>query len=377
MEPDLIFVRKGCVSLQASLPAVSAERAAPAEKGTRASELVFLLQVSRPGLWSTTALFYLMPLGHADFLHSRTLWLGLFYVLFPLGFLLYGVNDIVDAETDRLNPRKGTFLFGSLGAAEQLAALRWKIAAVHIPFLIIFFLLVGPRILAWFGVLLIAVGIYNAPRFGWKSHPPFDVLIQASYLLVFVLSSWLNGVAQLPWQTFLFGAMFAMHSHVFGEVMDIEPDRLSGRRTTATLIGAVRSKLLIAGFLCLETVLVYIYFQDLVITGFLGFGAAWFVSDALVLWKQRDYDGSLAECAMALNVDQNHSAMLALQSIALWQAGRKKEAQTAYRYVAKIEPKVGNADVFCRLLLCDAHDINIVSDFLHKNRWVLLPPPQD
>jgi len=277
------------VSLQTSLPAVSAERAAPAEKGTRASELVFLLQVSRPGLWSTTALFYLMPLGHADFLHSRTLWLGLFYVLFPLGFLLYGVNDIVDAETDRLNPRKGTFLFGSLGAAEQLAALRWKIAAVQIPFLIIFFLLVGPRILAWFGVLLIAVGIYNAPRFGWKSHPPFDVLIQASYLLVFVLSSWLNGVAQLPWQTFLFGAMFAMHSHIFGEVMDIEPDRLSGRRTTATLIGTVPSKLLIAGILCVEAVLVYVSFGDLVITGFLGFGAAWFVLDALAIWKNRLY----------------------------------------------------------------------------------------
>jgi 4-hydroxybenzoate polyprenyltransferase len=275
--------------LQTSLPAVSADRAAAAKKSRRTSELVFLLQVSRPGLWSTTALFYLIPLGHADFLHSRTLWLGLFYVLFPLGFLLYGVNDIVDAEADRLNPRKGTFLFGSLGAAEQLAALRWKIAAVQIPFLIIFFLLVGPRILAWFGVLLIAVGIYNSPRFGWKSHPPFDVLIQASYLLVFVLSSWLNGVAQLPWQTFLFGAMFAMHSHIFGEAMDIEPDRLSGRRTTATLIGAVPSKLLIAGILCVETVLIYVCFGDLVITGFLGIGAAWFLLDAMVIWKNRPY----------------------------------------------------------------------------------------
>jgi len=230
-----------------------------------------------------------MPLGRADFLHSRTLWLGLFYVLFPLGFLLYGVNDIVDAEADRLNPRKGTFLFGSLGAAEQLSALRWKIAAVQIPFLIIFFFLIGPRILAWFGVLLIAVGIYNAPRFGWKSHPPFDVLIQASYLLVFVLSSWLNGAAQLPWQTFVFGAMFAMHSHIFGEVMDIEPDRLSGRRTTATLLGAGRSKLLLAVFLCVETVLVYYFFRDLVVTGFLGFGAAWFVLDALLIWRNRPY----------------------------------------------------------------------------------------
>ena len=166
---------------------------------------------------------------------------------------------LVDVEADRLNPRKGTFLFGSLGAAEQLAALRWKIAAVQIPFLIVFFVLIGPRIFVWFAVLLLAVALYNAPRFGCKSHPPFDVLIQASYLLVFVLSIWLNGAAQLPWQTFLFGALFAMHSHIFGEVMDVEPDRLSWRRTTATLIGAVRSKLLIAGFLCVETALVYIF----------------------------------------------------------------------------------------------------------------------
>ncbi len=130
--------RNGEAELQPNLPALSEVRIASREKSARTSELVFLLQVSRPGLWSTTALFYLMPLGHADLLHSRTLWLGLFYVLFPLGFLLYGVNDIVDAEADRVNPRKGTFLFGSLGAAEQLAALRWKIAAVQIPFLIHF-----------------------------------------------------------------------------------------------------------------------------------------------------------------------------------------------------------------------------------------------
>jgi 4-hydroxybenzoate polyprenyltransferase len=138
-------------------------------------------------------------------------------------------------------------------------------------------------------VLLVAVELYNAPRFGWKSHPPFDVLIQSSYLLIFVLSSWLNGVAQLPWQTFVFGAMFAMHSHIFGEVMDIAPDRLSGRRTTATLLGAVPSKLLIVGFLCVEAVLVYVFFGDLVITGFLGFGVAWFLADALAIWKNRPY----------------------------------------------------------------------------------------
>ena len=256
--------------------------------------MAFLLQVARPGLWTTTALFYLMPLGtsiggRADLLGSARFWTGLLYILFPLSFLLYGVNDIVDAEADRGNPRKGTFLFGSMGRDEQLAALRWKIAAAQLPFLIVFFAWVGPRILLWFAGLLLAVALYNAPRIGWKGRPPFDVLVQGSYLLVFVLSSWVNGVAQLPWQTFVFGALFAMHSHIFGEVMDIGPDRASGRKTTATLIGAVQSKFLIAVILCVECGMVWWWFRDFVTAGFLGAGAIWFVADAWWMWKDTAY----------------------------------------------------------------------------------------
>jgi 4-hydroxybenzoate polyprenyltransferase len=259
-----------------------------ARRGLRA-DARFLVQVSRPGLWSTTALFYLLPLGRRDFTHSGRLWLGLVFVLFPLGLLLYGVNDLADAEADQLNPRKGTYMFGSRGAREQLAALKWQIVVAQLPFLAAFFLLVGPRILAWYGILLLAVGIYNAPRFGWKGNPPFDVLIQASYLLVFVLSSWLNKAPQLPWQTFLFGALFAMHSHVFGEVMDIEPDHLSGRKTTATVIGRVKAKFLIVALLGVETLLVRRYFHDWIVAGFLSLGAVWFVLDATLLWKERKY----------------------------------------------------------------------------------------
>jgi len=256
------------------------------------SDIVFLTQVSRPGLWSTTALFYLMPLGHGDFFGSWTFWAGLVYILLPLGLVLYGVNDIVDAEADRFNPRKGTFLFGSRGAWEQLAALRWQIVVAQIPFAVVFYWVIGPRILLWFAALALAVTLYNSPGTRWKGRPPFDVLIQASYLLVFVLSSWLNEAAQLPWSTFLFGAMFAMHSHIFGEVMDIVPDKLSGRRTTATHIGAVRAKFLIAAFLCVESLLVHHFFGDELISGFLAAGTLWFVLDAVVLWKDRAYTPS-------------------------------------------------------------------------------------
>jgi 4-hydroxybenzoate polyprenyltransferase len=263
-------------------PAVIAKR-------TIWSELVFLTQVARPGLWTTTALFYLMPLAHRALARSSTFWLGLVYVLGPLGLALYGVNDIVDAEADVYNPRKGTFLFGSLGRKEQLVALRWEIAVAQLPFLAMFLSLIGPKILLWYAALAAAVALYNSHRVAWKGRPPFDVLIQASYLLVFVLSSWLNHVPQLPWPTFVFGALFAMHSHVFGEVMDIVPDRKSGRGTTATQIGAVRAKLLIAALLCVETGIVYWFFHDAIISGFLGAGVLWFVVDSSVLWKEGGY----------------------------------------------------------------------------------------
>src|SRR5258706_8353470 len=268
---------------------ITASLAGELSARSRQSDFAFLLQVCRAGLWTTTALFYLMPLGHSINFSSAKFWVGLTYVLIPLGFVLYGVNDIFDVEADRLNPRKGTFLFGSLGRREQLSELRWQIVALQIPFVAAFLVWIGAQALVWFGVLLVAVALYNVPRIGFKILPPFDVLMQASYLLVFVLSSWLNGVPQLPWQTFAFGALFAMHSHLFGEVMDIVPDREAGRTTTAVQIGAVRTKLLMAVFLSVEVALISRYFHDRVIAGFLAAGALWFVADAFWLWRNKPY----------------------------------------------------------------------------------------
>jgi tetratricopeptide (TPR) repeat protein len=94
---------------------------------------------------------------------------------------------------------------------------------------------------------------------------------------------------------------------------------------------------------------------------------------ALALWKQRNYDGALAAAAMALNAEPESAAMLALQAIALWQLDRKKESRGVLVQAAKLQSNVTTAEVFCRLLLCDARDITLVGDFLRKNRWVIQP----
>ena len=252
-------------------------------------EVPFAIQVSRPGLWLTAGWMYCLPVAQQPVLTSFAFWLGAVYLTFPFGYLLYGWNDVVDYEADRENPRKGTYLFGARGSREQLAKLPLRVAAVQLPFLLIGFVLIGPKFALLAGGVVAANALYNAPRYGVKNRPPFELANQLGYLLVFIGSSWLNEVPQLPWQTFVYGGLFAVHAHLFGEILDIEPDRASGRRTTAVAIGAVPAKLGVAMLLGAETVLAYTAFGDPVVTAFLALSAVWFVADATVFWKDRPY----------------------------------------------------------------------------------------
>jgi 4-hydroxybenzoate polyprenyltransferase len=231
----------------------------------------------------------MLPLGQRPVFHSLTFWLGLFYVTFPLGIFIYGWNDIVDYETDQLNPRKDSYMFGSRGSERQLRRLPLTITLVQMPFVVAFIWAVGIKPLLFFAALIASTALYNFPGYGLKGRAPFEVLNQAGYLLVFVLSSWLNSAPQLPWAAMLFGAMFAMHSHLFGEIMDVVPDAKAGRRTTTVILGVVPAKLLIITFLCIESLLVWHYFHDGYITGFLVLSALWFLFDVTLIWKDRQY----------------------------------------------------------------------------------------
>lgn len=241
------------------------------------------IQTSRPGFWSTSVWFYLLPLAQRDVLGSPAFWLGLLYVTFPLGHVLHGWNDMFDAATDGENPRKGNFLFGAKPTPSHRAALPLQMLLVQLPFVGVMVWLDGVRMLAWFAAMMLACALYNWPRIGCKNHPFVDMLNQAGYLLVFVLSSWLNDVPQLAWPGYVFGALFAMHSHLLGQVMDVVPDRAAGRKTTAVTIGVVPAKLLAAAIMFAESALVWSCYDDVLVAGGLAFGAVWFVGDAVVL----------------------------------------------------------------------------------------------
>ena len=280
------------------------------------AQLFFWLKISRPGLWFATVWLYILPTSQMDILHSFPFWLGLFYVCFPLNFMVYGWNDMVDREIDALNPRKDSFLFGARGSLEQLQGLWKPIAIVQLlsyPLLIwyggwqILFLLLG---------LLIINALYNWPQKGLRTRPPWELLCQFGYILVVPFSMLLNDSPALPWPTFLYLLLFAIQSHLMGEVMDITPDRESGRKTTATEMGMKFTKLLIMGIVATEVGLLFFVFEEYVFGGMLALGLVWLVLDLLFIFKTKSYSvGQMKLFGLASN-------LLAIMSMAyVWYSG--------------------------------------------------------
>lgn len=253
-------------------------------------KLFFYLKVSRPGLWFATIWLYLLPTSQSqDLLTTPIFWFGLFYICFPLNFMVYGWNDAVDFETDALNPRKDSFWFGARGSKEELNKL-WKpillIQLLCIPVIVYF---AGPSILMVFAGFFLINWLYNMPKNGLRSKPPLELLCQIGYLLIVPFSIILNQTELLPWQTYFYLFLFSMQSHLMGEVMDIEPDRAAKRKTTATIIGMEKTKLVIIFIVALEVALLFYFFREFIFGAILSIGLLWLILDLFFIYRNKVY----------------------------------------------------------------------------------------
>lgn len=251
--------------------------------------ILFWLKVSRPGLWFATVWLYLLPTSQMDITSNPSFWFGLIYVTFPLNFLVYGWNDLVDQETDAVNPRKDTFWFGARGSKAQLEKLPKIIIAVQLIFMIPLVYLEGIPMLILFAGLVLINWLYNLKKNGLRSRPPLELLCQLGYLLVAPFSILVNDTANLPILTFVYLFLFAMQSHLIGEVMDIEPDRKSGRKTTATILGMKKTKLLIIGIVAAEVFILFYFYKEFIFGGILAMGLLWLLIDLFVIYKTKTY----------------------------------------------------------------------------------------
>lgn len=248
------------------------------------------LKISRPGLWFPTIWIYLVPFGNqVNFWESWRFWLGVFFVCFPLNYLVYGLNDYNDEKADAVNDRKGNFLFGAKAPRKHLDGLLKKISLVILPFVLIFTYLSGLKMFLILVLIILVNILYNFKPFRIKERPPFEILIQVGYVTTAFFATELNNLEVVSWQTLTYLSLFAFQAHIAGEIMDIEPDLESGKRTTATLLKRKNAKLLMLALLLLESFLVWIWFKDLVLATFLLGFSIWLLLDVYVFFKDKPY----------------------------------------------------------------------------------------
>ncbi|MFC7357839.1 UbiA family prenyltransferase [Jejudonia soesokkakensis] len=267
-------------------------------------------------MWFPTVWIYLVPFKlAANFWFEPNFWIGLFFVMFPLNYLVYGLNDYNDVKADAANARKGNFLFGAQARKSQLASVPFKIGLVLIPFFIYFTIIRGWEMLILLIFMVVINIIYNFQPFRLKEKPPFEICIQIGYVFTAFFSVLLNDLEMIPWQTILYLTLFAFQAHIAGEIMDIEPDMATKKKTTATLIGRKNSKFLMLGFLLTEVYILTFWFQDYVLGGFLALFSLWLMVDVFIFFKGKPYTvPQMKLFGIAMNISALLSMLWALYS---------------------------------------------------------------
>lgn len=211
------------------------------------------------------------------------------FVTFPLNYLVYGLNDYNDVKADAINNRKGNFLFGARFTQKQLANIPLNITLILLPFVIVFTLISGYKMLLLL-LFMVAINIlYNFKPFRIKERPPFEICIQIGYVFTAFFSVQLNNLDMIPWQTVVYLTLFAFQAHIAGEIMDIEPDLKANKKTTATIIGRKKTKFLMIILILIEIYILYFWFYEIVLAGFLFMFLIWLLIDVLILFKEKPY----------------------------------------------------------------------------------------
>ena len=197
----------------------------------------FLVKVSRPRFWLYIFGPYLVGLAagassREGLLQLKVLAFAVFFLL-PANLLVYGINDIFDFETDKLNPKKQDY--------EILVhpADRWPLVGaillLNLPFIFASFFMNGVVLIAMLAFLFLSV-FYSAPPFRAKAIPIVDSMFNALYIMPGILAFGLISGELPPVMAIIAAILWAMGMHAYSAIPDIQSDKQAKVETIATLL---------------------------------------------------------------------------------------------------------------------------------------------
>ena len=195
---------------------------------------------SRPLSWVNTA----FPFALAYYAVTREvdLWwvIGSVFFLVPYNFLMYGINDVFDYESDVRNPRKGG-IEGALLPPETHTATVIASTLLPVPFVAALVAVGSIEATGVLALALLSVVVYSAKHVRFKEVPVLDSITSSLHFVLPALYGILlagGRVDALAFSLILAFFFWGMASHAFGAVQDVLADRDAGVASIATAIGA-------------------------------------------------------------------------------------------------------------------------------------------
>lgn len=211
-----------------------------------------LVTISRPVLWINTIGTTIVAIWlTGDLWRWDAIWLVL-WVTLPFNLLIYGINDIFDQETDKLNERKGGY-GGAKINPNEVTWIAWGVAVTNIPFLVFFALNYSLAANLWIWAYVLFFFFYSAPPLRFKARPFFDSISNADYAFPLAFVPLALG-AEPVWLA-LFGLMiWSLAKHTFDAIQDIEEDAAAHITTTAVFLGVNNSLIYVSVLWIISTV---------------------------------------------------------------------------------------------------------------------------
>ncbi len=207
-----------------------------------------LLKISRPRFWIYEIGPYIIGVlaaaqsEHFIWLIPLTLIFFIFFT-YPANIYIYGINDVYDYDTDKLNPKK--ISYESLVMPDEQKGLLKHIAFVTLPFVIFGFIFLSFQSLIFLFAFLFFAGFYSAKPIRAKAIPGLDSIFSAGHYIATAVFSYVfvSDILEKPisWLTVLIlsgaGMCWAIAMHAYSAVPDIKADSDAGLSTIATKLG--------------------------------------------------------------------------------------------------------------------------------------------
>lgn len=196
-----------------------------------------MLKTSRPLGWPIGPLVFLIGILFSG---AEPTFLSLVQALlltFPFCLFLYGINDIYDYESDKLNPRKGS-IEGAKLKPEHHSLVRKASLVGAFSLWLGSLISLNPSNFFSITILLIISYFYSAPPLRLKDKPPLDSLSNGLiFLSVFAAGYSFGGpLLRIPLKIYLLAACIS-GVHSFSTIMDYSVDKRIGDRTFAVAFG--------------------------------------------------------------------------------------------------------------------------------------------